>query len=171
MIAEGLLWFDDDPRRPLQEKIANAIERYSERTGWLPTVCEAHPAQAESVLAMLARSASAPVASTATRRRATTATQAPAAASSRRQAKGAAPVVELPPKLRVTPNASLRPNYFLVGVEPGDRLRKAPSQSTSATQRKARRAPATTSEPAAPAPSGQPPKTPKAPRASRAKAS
>lgn len=171
MIAEGLLWFDDDPRRPLQEKIANAIERYSERTGWLPTVCETHPAQAESFLATLARNASATAAPAATRRRATTdatATQtpAPSTASSKRQAKAnAAPLVTLPPKLRVMPNASLRPNYFLIGVEPGEKPRKAPSQPVGLARRKARRSPAAASAPTAPVSSSQPLKAPRAPRA------
>ena len=168
MIAEGLLWFDDDPRRPLQEKIANAIERYSERTGWLPTVCETNPAQAESFLATHALNASAATAAP-TRRRASAATPATATAPSRRQTKAATPVVALPPKLRVTPNATLRPNYFLVGAEPGERLRKAPSQSASSSQRKARRAPATASAASEPAvPSSQPPKASKAPKVSKA---
>jgi hypothetical protein len=43
MIAEGLLWFDDDPRRPFSAKMAEAARRFSERTGWIPTACEAHP--------------------------------------------------------------------------------------------------------------------------------
>lgn len=135
MLTEGLLWFDDEPRRPLSEKIADAIARYSERTGWQPTVCEMHPIQVEAFNAEVNRAA------TATARR-----RAPEGESAaKRPAKpGAAPAVTLPSKLRVTPNASLRPNYFFIGIEAGERPRKAVSQSASATPRKAgRRAAAT----------------------------
>jgi len=132
MLAEGLLWFDDDPRRPLQVKIADAIERYGERTGWLATVCEMHPAQAEAFNAEIAR-----------------------AATAKRPAKmSATPPPSLPAKLRVLPNPSLRPNYFLIGIAAGERPRKAPSQPSSVTHRKARRpvaaTTAATSEPQRP---------------------
>lgn len=110
MIAEGLLWFDDDPRRPLMEKIVSAVERYSERTGWRPTVCEAHPAQVETFNADLARAAA-----VAARKR------VPKAGAK----AGKAPAVQLPPTLRVTPSAAMRPNYFLIGIEAGERPRAA----------------------------------------------
>lgn len=129
MLTEGLLWFDDDQRHPLSEKIADAIARYSERTGWQPSVCEMHPAQVEAFNAEVAR-----------------------AATKRPTKSGAAPMVTLPPKLRVMPNAALRPNYFLIGIAAGERPRKAVSQPASATPRKAKRpvaaAPAATSAPA-----------------------
>jgi len=35
----GLLWFDNDPRRPLEEKIARAAKRYRERFGQEPNLC------------------------------------------------------------------------------------------------------------------------------------
>jgi hypothetical protein len=118
MIAEGLLWFDDDPRRPLVEKIANAIDRYAERTGWRATVCEAHPTQVEAYQAELTRAAQ-------------------AAARKRPSAKAAPPAVTLPPKLRVKPNAAMLPNCFLIGIEAGETPRRAPSAtaSHSATRR------------------------------------
>lgn len=127
MLAEGLLWFDDDPRRPLQVKIADAITRYSERTGWQPTVCETHPALVEMLNAEMAR------ASTAKR---------PPKAS-------ATPIPPLPPRLRVLPNAALRPNYFLIGIAEGERPRKAVSQPTSATRRRSPRPVAATAATAA----------------------
>lgn len=133
MIAEGLLWFDDDPRRPLAEKIANAIARYGERTGWQATVCEAHPTQVDAFNADMARAAM-----LAARRRAPK-TPAP-------------PAVTLPAKLRVMPNTSLRPNYFLIGVEAGERPRKAvPQPTAAAAQRKQRRAEAGDSASVSPA--------------------
>lgn len=122
MIAEGLLWFDDDPRRPVAEKIAGAVERYSERTGWRPTVCEAHPTQVDVFNADRAR--------------------AEAAAQRRRSSKAkAAPSVELPANLRITASPSMRPNYFLIGIAAGERPRKAAAQpSPQSAARKAKRA-------------------------------
>lgn len=134
MIAEGLLWFDDDARRPIIAKIADAIERYSERTGWRPTICEAHPAQAEAATAELARAA----AKEAHRR-------TPAKAS-------ATPPPSLPSGLRILPNPTLRPNYFLIGIAPGERPRKAPATPTPSAQRRAPRATTASSAPAAPTP-------------------
>lgn len=133
MIAEGLLWFDDDSRRPLIEKIANAVERYSERTGWQATVCEAHPTQVELFNAERERAAAA-----AARRRAPSAKQ------------GAAPAIQLPERLRVTPNVAIRPNCFFIGIEAGERPRKAPAQPTAhAASRKASRAASVAEAPAA----------------------
>ncbi|HZC06068.1 MAG TPA: hypothetical protein VE338_10530 [Ktedonobacterales bacterium] len=122
MIAEGLLWFDDDPRRPVAEKIAGAVERYSERTGWRPTVCEAHPTQVDVFNADRAR--------------------AEVAAQRRRSSKAkAAPSVELPANLRITASLAMRPNYFLIGIEAGERPRKAAAQpSPQSAARKAKRA-------------------------------
>jgi len=39
----GLLWFDDDPNRDLQQKVGNAARRYTEKFGRQPTVCYVHP--------------------------------------------------------------------------------------------------------------------------------
>jgi hypothetical protein len=112
MIAEGLLWFDDDARRPLVEKIANAIERYAERTGWRATVCEAHPTQVDAYQAEMTRAAQ-------------------AAARKRPSTKAAPPTVTLPPKLRVKPNTAMLPNCFLIGIEAGETPRRAPSATAS----------------------------------------
>jgi hypothetical protein len=49
MLALGLLWFDDDSRRPLAQKIAEAIARYEERVGEAPSVCQVSPAQAAAL--------------------------------------------------------------------------------------------------------------------------
>lgn len=35
----GLLWFDDDPRRPLSAKIQDAALRYQEKFGTPPDTC------------------------------------------------------------------------------------------------------------------------------------
>lgn len=45
MIAAGLLWYDDDVRRPLALKLAEAADRYRERVGFEPTTCFLNPAQ------------------------------------------------------------------------------------------------------------------------------
>ena len=38
-MKEGLLWFDNDPRRKLAEKVGQAATRYQVRFGQRPTVC------------------------------------------------------------------------------------------------------------------------------------
>ncbi|HEU5342868.1 MAG TPA: hypothetical protein VFU60_00850 [Ktedonobacterales bacterium] len=168
MIAEGLLWFDDDPRRPLVEKIAHAVERYAERTGWRATVCEAHPALVEAYRAEAARAAN-------------------AVARRRSAAKPAAPAVTLPPRLRVAPNASMQPNCFLIGIEAGETPRRAPApvsghvaarRARAKVERVAERvapgaAPATPAARATPATTGAPASAGRASRARtpRAKAS
>ena len=44
MMASGLLWYDDDIRRPLALKVAEAAQRYRERVGYEPTTCQLNPA-------------------------------------------------------------------------------------------------------------------------------
>ncbi len=39
----GLLWFDDDPKRGLKQKVENAARRYREKFGRNPVVCYVHP--------------------------------------------------------------------------------------------------------------------------------
>lgn len=39
----GMLWFDDDPKRPLEEKIERAARRYQEKYGVTPNLCYANP--------------------------------------------------------------------------------------------------------------------------------
>lgn len=39
----GLLWYDDDPQRPLEAKISLAAERYRDKYGHLPDICYVHP--------------------------------------------------------------------------------------------------------------------------------
>lgn len=126
MIAEGLLWFDDDSKRPVTEKIAYAVERYSERTGWRPTVCETNPTQVETYNAEVERATN----PTATRR----ASKAPAA-----------PTIELPAGMRVVANSTMRPNCFLIGIAVGERPRKAtPPTASHGAQHKASSAPPST---------------------------
>jgi hypothetical protein len=38
-MREGLLWFDDDPRRQVEEKIRQAAARYRQKFGVAPNVC------------------------------------------------------------------------------------------------------------------------------------
>lgn len=115
MIAEGLLWYDDDPRTPFSAKMAEAARRFSERTGWAPTVCEANP-------------------QTLAQRGAVPTTGRSARAKAEREADAGAP------RLAVTPNPSLRPNYFLVGVEVGKTPRPARKERGARAQQPARAA-------------------------------
>jgi hypothetical protein len=40
----GMLWYDDDHKRPIGEKVARAVEHYKAKYGVTPTVCFANPA-------------------------------------------------------------------------------------------------------------------------------
>ena len=39
----GLLWYDGDPKRPLEDKVGRAAERYREKFGRWPNTCYVHP--------------------------------------------------------------------------------------------------------------------------------
>ncbi len=39
----GLLWYDGDPKRPLEDKIGLAARRYREKYGRWPNTCYVHP--------------------------------------------------------------------------------------------------------------------------------
>ena len=39
----GLLWFDDDPRRELTEKVLRAAAHYERKYGQAPDLCFVHP--------------------------------------------------------------------------------------------------------------------------------
>jgi hypothetical protein len=39
----GLLWYDDDPRRGLEDKVGRAAQRYREKYGRWPNTCYVHP--------------------------------------------------------------------------------------------------------------------------------
>ncbi|MFQ6057725.1 MAG: hypothetical protein ACE5MB_02440 [Anaerolineae bacterium] len=39
----GLLWYDDDPKRPLADKINEAARRYYEKFGVRPNTCYVNP--------------------------------------------------------------------------------------------------------------------------------
>ena len=41
-MISGLLWFDDDPRKPVDRKIGEAAQRYLQRFGVQPTLCLVH---------------------------------------------------------------------------------------------------------------------------------
>ena len=38
----GLLWYDSDPKRALEDKIGPAVERYREKFGRWPNTCYVH---------------------------------------------------------------------------------------------------------------------------------
>ncbi len=92
MVMAGLLWYDDDAKRPLAAKIIEATERYRDRIGFAPTVCQLPPQQLKALTE----------ASTSPRKRART------------------PVIELPRKLRLEPDERLHPNTFLLGMGEDD---------------------------------------------------
>ena len=98
MIATGLLWYDDDARRPLTAKIADAAQRFRERVGYEPTTCQLSPIAAQQIAAQREQ----------TKRR------------TRKPAEPAA--AEL--SVALEPDDALRPNYFFVGVRPDDKLKR-----------------------------------------------
>lgn len=42
-MREGLLWFDNDPKRSLEEKVSRAAERYFQKFGRRPDTCYVNP--------------------------------------------------------------------------------------------------------------------------------
>jgi hypothetical protein len=42
-MTTGLLWFDDDPRRELEEKVLRAAAHYEHKHGQAPDLCYVHP--------------------------------------------------------------------------------------------------------------------------------
>lgn len=39
----GMLWFDNDPHRKLEEKVKRAVAHYQRKYGHAPSVCFVHP--------------------------------------------------------------------------------------------------------------------------------
>jgi hypothetical protein len=40
----GMLWYDDDHKRPLNERVSKAVDYYKGKYGVVPTVCFINPA-------------------------------------------------------------------------------------------------------------------------------
>ncbi len=40
----GMLWYDDDHKRPLNERVSKAVDYYKTKYGVVPTVCFINPA-------------------------------------------------------------------------------------------------------------------------------
>jgi hypothetical protein len=104
----GLLWYDDDSKRPLPLKIAEAVARYRERLSHEPTVCYVNPRQVAEA---------APPPPPAKRGK----------GSSGRTVNGRGKPGE-PPSVRVVGDERLRPNYLLLTEEaPDDAQLSAPA--------------------------------------------
>lgn len=93
----GLLWFDDDPKKPMARKIGETVERYWQRFAVIPTACHICRPPGE----------------------APEATPAPPATKQRLDfclpaSAGEAP---RPLSLALIPSGAIRPNYFWVGVD------------------------------------------------------
>src|SRR5262249_21243929 len=99
MMVSGILWYDDDAQRTLDEKIAEAAQRYRERIGFEPTACELNAAQAAAPKLVKA--------------------------GTRRSPQLLQPTVP-PHNLSLIPTEHLRPNYFLVGLAEGEQPRRVP---------------------------------------------
>jgi hypothetical protein len=42
-MKQGLLWYDNDSKKSLEAKLADAVSRYKEKYGAEPSVCYVHP--------------------------------------------------------------------------------------------------------------------------------
>ncbi len=51
----GLLWYDNDPRKPLDLKVNEAVQRYREKFGAEPTICYINPSHLSSKKPMLGK--------------------------------------------------------------------------------------------------------------------
>ena len=118
MISLGLLWFDDDNRRSAASKVAEAVARFEERTGYRATTVHVHPALASSL----------------------------APASGRAGTKRAKMEHHVP--VRVVGDDYLGRHYYLVGIEAGETPRPVRATRTAREARKAEapRAPSTSSD-------------------------
>ncbi|OGO39052.1 MAG: hypothetical protein A2Z03_06285 [Chloroflexi bacterium RBG_16_56_8] len=47
-MKQGLLWYDNDPKKSLEAKLIEAANRYKEKFGSEPTVCYINPTQIEA---------------------------------------------------------------------------------------------------------------------------
>ena len=47
----GLLWYDDDKKRPVTEKVERAVNYYFTKLGHIPTECHVHPTLAAGAAA------------------------------------------------------------------------------------------------------------------------
>jgi hypothetical protein len=94
----ALLWFDDDAKRSLQQKIADGVERFRERMGYEPTQVQLNPAHAKAL-------------------------EDAAHPTGKRRGAASPPAPEL--HLRLLPTESMRPHHFLIGIGPDDTHRKA----------------------------------------------
>ena len=43
----GMLWFDNDPKRPLEDKVQRAAQHYQVKNGRAPNLCCVHPSLAK----------------------------------------------------------------------------------------------------------------------------
>jgi hypothetical protein len=46
-MREGLLWFDNDPKRDLTQKVGRAAAHYQRKHGQKPNVCYVHPSMVQ----------------------------------------------------------------------------------------------------------------------------
>lgn len=47
-MKQGWLWYDNDPKKPLEEKLIEASLKYKQKFGTEPTVCYVNPADLDS---------------------------------------------------------------------------------------------------------------------------
>ncbi len=47
-MKQGLVWFDNDPKKTLDVKMTEAAKRYKEKYGADPTVCYVNPGQLDT---------------------------------------------------------------------------------------------------------------------------
>jgi hypothetical protein len=49
-MKQGFLWFDNDPKKTMESKLAEAMNRYKTKFGAAPTVCYVNPSDVDASL-------------------------------------------------------------------------------------------------------------------------
>ncbi len=54
-MKQGLVWYDNDPKKSLDDKLSEAAHRYKEKFGVEPNVCYIHPSHYDAQRATIAK--------------------------------------------------------------------------------------------------------------------
>ncbi len=54
-MKQGLVWYDNDPKKSLDDKVMEAASRYKEKFGVEPNVCYIHPSHLDDKRATIAK--------------------------------------------------------------------------------------------------------------------
>ncbi len=95
-MKSGLLWYDADPKKPIEAKIAEAAQRYYEKFGVRPNTCFVNPSALPQGEALP--------------------TKVEAAANGKAARPSPGRTVAAASALRVTAKATILPNHIWLGI-------------------------------------------------------